>query len=183
MLDVMEMILIMPDFIIAFLIVASVGGLGLLLIMFSISEWIYYAKIPKCIEITEGKIIKHRCLGEGEIRPIIEYTVNGEVYRTTKRYAGLNEIRRPGITESKIWEDERGYLCIRGGLIVNVRKLMNEMWPIGDTVKVFYSPDNPKINYVDRPVYNRFMVTIFIVIGIFLICLCCIMLFMVNNLV
>ena len=177
------MILIMSDFIIAFLIVASVGGLGFMLIIFSISEWIYYAKIPKCIEITEGKIIKHRCLGEGEIRPIIEYTVNGKVYRTTKRYAGLNEIRRPGITESKIWEDERGYLCIRGGLIVNVRKLMNEMWPIGDTVKVFYSPDNPKINYVDRPVYNRFMVTIFIVIGIFLICLCCIMLFMVNNLV
>lgn len=70
MLDVMEMILIMPDFIIAFLIVASVGGLGLMLILFSVSEWIYYAKIPKCIEITEGKIIKHRCLGEGEIRPI-----------------------------------------------------------------------------------------------------------------
>ena len=65
--------------------------------------------------------------------------------------------------------------------MVNIRKLMNEMWPIGDTVKVFYSPDNPKINYVDRPVYNRFMVTTFMVIGIFLICLCCIMLFMVNN--
>lgn len=172
----------MSDFIFALLTSVSIGGLGLMLIILSILEWIYYHYgIPRCTEMTEGKIVKHRYLGGGEIRPIIEYVVGGKVYRTTKKYSGLNEYRRLGIKESKMWEDEKGYLCITGGPIVNIRRLTKEMWPIGSTVNVFYSPGNPKINYVDRPVYKRSMIIIFMILGIILLCWCCTMLFMMQK--
>lgn len=93
----------MYDFIFVFLTSVSTGGLGIMLIIFSISELIYYHyKIPKCTEMTEGKIIKHRYLIESEIRPVIKYSVNGKVFNTTKKYAGHKELRHMGIKESKM---------------------------------------------------------------------------------
>ena len=166
----------MSNSIVAFLALGIIGGLGLVFVGISILIRVSdHTKIFKCTEMVEGKIVKHSFPGDSRVKPVVEYIVNGKWYRTVKKYNGFKKVRYPLPVKSDIWEDEKGYLCVKIGPAVNTKKLANEMWPIGSTVKVFYSASNPKINYVDRPIYNRFLTNVFMLSGIFLMCLGCVM--------
>ena len=166
----------MSNNIVAFLALGIIGGLGLVFVGISFLVKISTrSKISKCTEVVNGQIVKHSFPGDSRIRPVVEYIVNGKKYRTVKKYNGFRKIRHPLPVKDKIWEDKNGYLYVKNGPAVNTKKLANEMWPIGSTMKVFYFANNPKINYVDRPIYNRFLINVFMFSGIGLIGLGCIM--------
>lgn len=166
----------MSNSIAAILSIGILGGLGLVFLVISILIRMNdQSRVTKCTEMVEGKIVKHSFPGDSRVKPVVEYVVNDRKYRTIKKYAGFKKVRYPLPVQSDIWENEKGYLCVKIAPAVNVRKMANEMWPIGSTAKVFYAAGNPKINYVDRPIYNSFLVNMFMLAGIFLICLGCVM--------
>ena len=157
----------------AFLALGIVGGLGFILIITAILiKTCSRRKISKCTECTEGKIVGYRYPGEGMVKPVVEYVVYDKTlccdktYRTTKKYNGFKITRYAALMEPSISEDEKGYLHIKMGPIANIKKIANEKWPMGSTVKVYYSANNPNVNYVDRPISNRFLFIMFLFAGI-----------------
>lgn len=162
----------MSNSFIAMLELGIISGLGIIFV--GVALFIKVTsnnKILRCTELTEGIIIKHRFPGDSRVIPVVEYIVNDKVYHTEKKYNGYKKVRYPLPMQSDFWEDEKGYLCVKIGLAANIRKIANDMWPIGSTVKVFYSPNNPKNNYVDRPIHNELVRTIFLISGIVLMVL------------
>lgn len=157
----------MSNSIIAILELGIIGGLGIIFLVIALFiKTSSKNKISQCNKLTEGIIVKHKYPGDSRVIPIVEYTVDGKVYRTEKKYNGFKKVRYPLPMKSDFWEDENGYLCVKIGLAVNIRKIANNVWPIGSTVKVFYSPSNPKINYVDRPINNGLLINIFLISGV-----------------
>ena len=162
----------MSNNIVAFLALGIIGGLGLIFVIIALGiKWSSYSNISKCTKMVEGEIIKHRFSGDSRVKPIIEYIVNGKRYHTVKKYNGFKKVRCPLPMKADFWEDEKSYLCVKVGPVLNIKKIANEMFPIGSKVKVFYSANNPKINYVDRPIYNRFLINVFMISGVLLMCL------------
>lgn len=162
----------MSNSIIAFLALGIIGGLGIVFVGIAFFIRVkFHNKISKCTELAEGTIVKHKFPGDSRVIPVVEYTVNNKVYRTEKKYNGYKKVRYPLPMKSDFWEDEKGYLCVKIGPAVNIKKIANEMWPIGSSVKVFYSSSNPKINYVDRPIHNGFLTNVFMISGILLMSL------------
>ena len=147
------------------------GGIGLILIISGIFMNMISNKHNKqCTKSVEGKVISYSYSFPGESRmyPIVEYVVDGITYKTKKKYKGIKSIKASGIplpVKSKAYEDEKGYLHIKSGAIVNVRQMAEKLWPINSKMIVYYNPDNPKICFVDRPIYNSFASKMFIIMG------------------
>ena len=128
------------------------GGIGLILIISGILMNMISNK--QCTKSVEGKVISYSFPGESHMYPIAEYAVDGVTYKTKKKYKGIKSIKASGIplpVKSNAFEDEKGYLHIKSGAIVNVRQMAEKLWPINSKMIVYYNPDNPKICYVDRP--------------------------------
>lgn len=69
---------------------------------------------------------------------------------------------------------------IKSGTIVNVRQMAEKLWPINSKMIVYYNPDNPKICFVDRPIYNSFASMTFIIMGVVVIVISIIVLFLMQ---
>ncbi len=144
------------------------GGIGLILIISGILMNMISNKHNKqCTKSVEGKVISYSFTGESRMYPIVEYVLDGITYKTKKKYNGIKSIKASGIplpVKSNAYEDEKGYLHIKSGAIVNVRQMAEKLWPINSKMIVYYNPDNPKICYVDRPIHNSFASMMFIII-------------------
>lgn len=146
-----------------------IGGSGLLLMIAGLLITLIQTKRNNsCTAATEGTVIRHGFAGDGRMYPVVEFMANGTRMQTKKRFNGIKTIRvgsLPVPVKADAWEDEKGYLNVKSGPIVNLRKLSESMWPIGSAMIVHYKPENPKINYVDRPVTSRFTSKMFVIMG------------------
>lgn len=145
------------------------GGIGLILIISGIiMNMISKRNNKQCTKSVEGKVISYGFLGESRMYPIVEYIIDDVTYKTKKKYKGIKSVKASGIPlpiKSNAYEDEKGYLHIKSGAIVNVRQMAEKLWPINSKMIVFYNPDKPKICYVDRPIHNSFASMMFIIMG------------------
>ena len=109
------------------------GGIGLVLIISGILMNMISKKHNKqCTKRVEGKVISYSFPGESRMYPIVEYVVDGITYKTKKKYKGFKSIKASGIplpVKSNAYEDEKGYLHIKSGAIVNVRQMAEKLWP------------------------------------------------------
>lgn len=171
----------MLDDMIAMQALGILGGLGVIFIVAAIAVKINsQRKISKCSEQTVGNVIKHRFPGDGRIVPVIEFETNGRIYRTEKKFNGCKKVRHPLPMKPDAWEDDKGYFCIVMGTIANMKKTAENLWPIGSPAQVFYSPKDPEINYVDRPIQNGFLKNTFLFSGIGLILVGIMMFFIIK---
>lgn len=103
------------------------GGIGLILIISGILMNMISNKHNKqCTKSVEGKVISYSFPGESHMYPIVEYAVDGVTYKTKKKYKGIKSIKASGIplpVKSNAFEDEKGYLHIKSGAIINVRQM------------------------------------------------------------
>lgn len=110
------------------------GGIGLILIISGIiMNMISKRNNKQCTKSVEGYVISYSFTGESRMHPIVEYVVDGITYNTKKKYKGIKSIKASGIplpVKSKAYEDEKGYLHIKSGAIVNVRQMAEKLWPI-----------------------------------------------------
>lgn len=145
------------------------GRIGLVLIISGIlMNMISKRHNKQCTKSVEGYVISYSFPGESRMYPVVEYIVDGITYKTKKKYKGIKSIKASGIplpVKSNAYEDEKGYLHIKSGAIVNVRQMAEKLWPINSKMIVYYNPDNPKICFVDRPIYNSFASKMFIIMG------------------
>lgn len=145
------------------------GGIGLILIISGIfMNMISKRHNKQCIKSVEGYVVSYSFPGESRMCPVVEHVVDGITYKTKKKYKGIKSVKASGIplpVKSNAYEDEKGYLHIKTGAIINVRQMAEKLWPINSKMIVFYNPDKPKICYVDRPIHNSFASMMFIIMG------------------
>ena len=109
---------------IALLELAFVGGLGAVLFIAGILIKVFTdKKNSRCTSKTVGKVVRHSFMGDGRMAPVIEYEVGGAKYTCKKRFAGIKIVHSTRLDEPEAWEDEKGYLHVRTGILSNMRQL------------------------------------------------------------
>lgn len=174
----------MTEFQIALLELLLVGGIGLSIAIAGVFiKIIETKKNAECTMMTTGVVVKHRFAGDGRFYPVVEFQVNGETYTTKKKFNGIISVRQKGLpisTNNDAWEDDKGYLHVKTGAIANMRLLAEQLWPLNSQVNVFYSPRNPKKNYVERPTSNRVLTLVFTLCGTGLIVVAVLICFLIQ---
>ncbi len=122
-------------------------------------------KTKRCTSKATGKVVDHSFMGDGRIAPIVEYEVNGVTYRCKKKFNGILKFHSTTLNKPEAWEDEKGYLHVRTGVIANVRQLAQQLWPLGFPMDVHYDPSDPSVSYVGMPINNSALSLSFIAAG------------------
>ena len=151
---------------IALLELALVGGLGAILFIAGILIKMFAdRKNRRCTSETVGKVIRHSYIGDGRIAPVVEYEAGGERYTYRKRFNGIIKVHSTRFDEPDVWEDEKGYLHVRTGVLSNMRQLAQTLWPVGTEIEVYYDPNDPGNSYVGVPVNNAVLCRAFLIAG------------------
>jgi hypothetical protein len=151
---------------IALLELALVGGLGAILFITGILiKVLMDRKNSRCTSKTVGKVIRHSYMGDGRIAPVVEYEAGGERYTCRKRFNGIIKVHSTRLDEPDAWEDEKGYLHVRTGILSNMRQLAQTLWPVGSEMEVYYDPDDPGKSCVNAPVDNAVLGRVFLITG------------------
>ena len=124
-----------------------------------------YKNSKRCTERTEGVIIRYSyALYNGISLPVVEYTVDGNQYKVVGpkfRSAILNTISTPFgsiVSDVKMDNFEDGeipqvlrYKIYRNSFISLTKSPLEEHFPVGSKVAVYYDPKKPKYSFVARP--------------------------------
>ena len=124
-----------------------------------------YRNSKRCTERTEGVIIRYSyALYNGISLPVVEYTVDGNRYKVLGPkflYAISNTISTPLgsiVSDDKMDNFEDGeipqvlrYKIYRNSFISLTKSPLEEYFPVGSKVAVYYDPKKPKYSYVERP--------------------------------
>lgn len=124
-----------------------------------------YRNAKRCTEKTEGVIIRYSyALYNGISLPVVEYIVNGKQYKVLGPkflYAISNTISSPVgsiVSDVKMDNFEDGeipqvlrYKIYRNSFISLTKSPLEEYFPVGSRVAVYYDPKKPKHSYVKRP--------------------------------
>ena len=167
---------------IALLELALVGGLGAILFITGILiKVLMDRKNSRCTSKTVGKVIRHSYMGDGRIAPVVEYEAGGERYTCRKRFNGIIKVHSTRLDEPDAWEDEKGYLHVRTGILSNMRQLAQTLWPVGSEMEVYYDPDDPGTGYVNAPVDNAVLCRVFLIAGAGIVALGVLLYFLILN--
>lgn len=151
---------------IAVLELALVTGLGAILFIAGILIKMFAdRKNRRCTSETVGKVIRHSFMGDGRIAPIVEYESGGKKYTCRKEFNGIIKVHSTRLDEPDAWEDEKGCLHVRTGIIANMRQLAQTLWPAGTEMEVHYDPNDPGNSYVGVPVNNDVLCRVFLIAG------------------
>ena len=133
--------------------------------MFDIFIFSNYRNAKRCTERTEGVIIRYSyALYNGISLPVVEYTADGNQYKVVGprfRSAISNTISTPLgsiVSDVKMDNFEDGeipqvlrYKIYRNSFISLTKSPLEEYFPVGSKVAVYYDPKKPKYSYVERP--------------------------------
>lgn len=167
---------------IALLELALVGGLGAILFIAGILIRVFTdRKNSRCTSKTIGRVIRHSFMGDGRMTPVVEYEVGGAKYTCKKRFAGTKKVHSTRLDEPEAWEDEKGYLHVRTGIMSNMRQLAQALWPVEAEMEVHYDPDEPGNSYVGVPVNNAVLCRVFLFAGAGVVVLGILLYFLILN--
>ena len=167
---------------IALLELVFVGGLGAILFITGILIRVFtHRKNSRCTSETIGRVIRHSFMGDGRMTPVVEYEVGGAKYTCKKRFAGTKKVHSTRLDEPEAWEDEKGYLHVRTGIMSNMRQLAQTLWPVGSEMEVYYDPDDPGTSYVGAPVDNAVLSRVFLIAGAGIVVLGILLYFLILN--
>lgn len=151
----------------------SVAGAGLLTALLSLLFFMR-AKMLKerCTARAAGTVIGHRFNRTNEsgvsFAPVVEFMVNGRIYKARRHYRGLAVKRITGADAQQesfyISEKDVFHLNIAGNAH-NYRMMAEEAWPLGSELPVLYDPQKPKRAFVEK------VVTASGTVGIVLLCI------------
>ena len=133
--------------------------------MFDFFIFSNYRNAKSCTQKTEGVIIRYSyALYNGISLPVVEYTVDGNRYKVVGpkfRSAISNTISTPLgsiVSDVKMDNFEDGeipqvlrYKIYRNSFISLTKSPLEEYFPVGSKVAVYYDPKKPKYSYVERP--------------------------------
>ena len=167
---------------IAVLELALVTGLGAILFIAGILIKMFAdRKNRRCTSETVGKVIRHSFMGDGRIAPIVEYESGGKKYTCRKEFNGIIKVHSTRLDEPDAWEDEKGCLHVRTGIIANMRQLAQTLWPAGTEMEVHYDPNDPGNSYVGVPGNNDVLCRVFLITGAGIAALGVVLYFLILN--
>ncbi|WP_124057930.1 hypothetical protein [Vaginisenegalia massiliensis] len=140
-------------------------------------------KNRSCSKQAIGHVVKYDFPGDVKMYPVVEFEAEGQTFLTKKKFNSVKSlsIGFPLSIESKAYEDAKGNLCVKTGPIANLRNLSEKLWPLGKEMIVYYNPQNPTINYVERPLTNKFLTAAFNIAGMSIIFLTVVLYFIISN--
>ena len=151
---------------IAFLELMLVAGIGVILFIAGVLIKIFTdRKNSRCTSKTAGKVIRHSFMGDGRIAPVVGYEADGKKYTCTKRFNGVIKVHSTRFDEPDAWEDEKGFLHVKTGIVSDMRQLAQRLWPVGSELEVCYDPDDPGIGYIGKPAGSSLLYRIFLMAG------------------
>lgn len=117
----------------------------------------------KCVTKTIGKVVKHKRGGSKRstwISPLVEFCVDGKKYYAYRHYKGtLLKITNEPVIDSETGKYMQCYVddkdMFHRQICRNVsveKKSVEEIWPIGSEMIVFYNSQKPKQAFVDKVV-------------------------------
>ena len=153
--------------------IMTIGGTGLFIMITGFLILIFEKhKKKNCTATAEGVVVKYS-FSNNTPAPIVEYEVEGIKYRKKRYFRGV--VRKTKQLSFKdfdqknnsIYIDEKDVIHINSGVIMNLRKEAERMYPIGSTLTVFYSPKKPKQAYVEKiPSKSSILGIIYIWVGL-----------------
>lgn len=140
---------------IALLELCLVGGTGLLLILLGvIMNIMQKRKIRRCSQMTTGYVAEYHFHGAGRVCPVAEFRAAGQTFRVPRRFRGY--VTKKKVSPKHLYSDsgafvsDRDYLHIPMSAVTDLRKMAEELWPIGSEMEVYYDPDNPRRAFADK---------------------------------
>jgi len=134
------------------LVVIIFGGIGA--ILFGIGLFLKQRNDRKknhCTLKTTGEVIDYTFSSNNGIRPpVVEFAVNGETFTSKLQYTAVSNISGSWIKETKIKGDKLDHVLKVKQNKHFSRNPMAGLFPLGSKLTVFYDPENPKKNYVER---------------------------------
>lgn len=124
-----------------------------------------YRNAKRCTEKTEGVIVRYSyALYNGISLPVVEYTVNGNQYKvvgpkfqraisntvSTPLGSIVSDVKMDNFEDGEIPQVLR-YKIYRNSFISITKSPLEEYFPVGSKVAVYYDPKKPKYSYVARP--------------------------------
>lgn len=145
----------MSDAKIALIEILLVGGVGLAMTLAGLLLWICRRrKVKRCSEKTAGHVVKHIFRGGSIMLPVVEYRAGGKRYNTVRRFNGI--ITKQKISPSNFYKDsgayvsEKDYLVIPMGAVTDMKRMADELWPIGSKMDVWYDPEKPQTALAEK---------------------------------
>ena len=133
--------------------------------MFDIFIFSNYRNAKRCTERTEGVIIRYSyALYNGISLPVVEYAVDGNQYKvvgpkflsaisntiSTPLGSIVSDVKMDNFEDGEIPQVLR-YKIYRNSFISLTKSPLEEHFPVGSKVAVYYDPKKPKYSYVERP--------------------------------
>ena len=124
-----------------------------------------YRNAKRCTEKTEGVIVRYSyALYNGISLPVVEYTVNGNQYKvvgpkfqraisntvSTPLGSIVSDVKMDNFEDGEIAQVLR-YKIYRNSFISITKSPLEEYFPVGSKVAVYYDTKKPKYSYVARP--------------------------------
>ena len=153
---------------ISFLLLFGLMDLGFAVFTYFMFDYFIlsnYRNAKRCTQKTEGVIIRYSyALYNGISLPVVEYTADGNQYKVVGpkfRSAISNTISTPLgsiVSDVKMDNFEDGeipqvlrYKIYRNSFISLTKSPLEEHFPVGSKVAVYYDPKKPKYSFVARP--------------------------------
>lgn len=135
-------------------------------------------KLNRCTTKTVGEVSGYNARGNGVWWPIVEYEVNGAVYKSKLVYRAVAQVSGPTYKGSQITSDKFAQtLRIKRNSFFS-RNPMEELFPVGSVLDVYYNPDKPKESYVQRKP-KTIMPHVFLGVGFLIAALAVLMYFVI----
>ena len=98
---------------------------------------------------TTGHVIRYSYLGNGNVAPVAAYTVDGKEYKVRRKFRSIvtksvTTSPVPTVRDSGAYVTDKDVLVLHTGNVTDLEAMMQELWPIGKPVTVFYDPEKPK---------------------------------------
>lgn len=145
---------------------------GIILLILSLIFKMQDKKMVKqCNQITKGKVIKYTLWNNNGVHfPIVEYIINNVKYNQRLKYAWIisksssfNRVKTE--VENDVQKDN---LVINRNAHIYTNPL-EEQFPVGTELDVFYNPKNPNKSYVMRFVKNPVIKVLFFTALLFIV--------------
>lgn len=103
---------------------------------------------PHCLVQGSAKITGHD-FTQTVPTPVLQFFINGTEYKIKPRYKMVSGVRTPTQSKPEFWVDANGHAHYKINSFVNdFRPIANEIYPIGNEMRILYNQQNPKFAIV-----------------------------------
>lgn len=150
----------------------SIGGIVLILLAYALG-YKYLIQEKRCTCLTKGRVRRYTISRRGNVHlPIVYYRVDGLEYHVTgpeyKAYITVTK-RGPAAGNTVEYQEKNQVFKVSrtlnsfAGVYANP---MEELYPLGSEVNVYYDPAKPKLAYVERYCNNKWLFWLMFLTGV-----------------